>query len=1521
MLPNDYRNNMNHRSSFSSARTTSTSTTLTSAHILDQNQAEIFDGATSQTVPSSMLSFHHPHSFQSNSAFGTYNQQSGNNNESIRGRRTTEADNLLDDADNRSSFNYSQENRLHNENYSKTPSKSREQISNFKFFSEEQVGNAEGSSTLQNLDYNIEWDMVPVYEQNVIRNSRLNSRRSSFQRSHMHSRRGSAESSTSDIVHNQGNYGSFVENQLHNKLDNISGGAHKNHLLDTEQTRAYEAGLSTREQEVPQMYHAFTNSSSDTSKYTTRDRIPYELQNESEEGLDNRSSSNSIGIPSDSSLLSDNDFENANQVEESGYSDYQNKKQNLQHAEYLKPQYHEKFYSDYPPINKFQRFYIAEEDLVIGIAGYKTSKPFYLLYIALCWLTFGMTYLLMRWIPSYKVSFFGIPTELAKSEWVVVESELGDLSIIEIQRAWYNRLLTTILHVPQEVYYDTVGEATDDFNFYHACKANPNIPILISFNYRYISFIYSPVNDFFKTNNNWTDPKWLEIDHIKKGLSNATQEDRIIAFGKNQINLSMKSTIQILFDETLHPFYVFQIFSILLWSIDEYYYYAFCIFLISLISIIDSLMETKKTSRRLAELSAFNCDVRVLRGGFWTNVKSFELVPGDIFEISDPSLALCPCDAILLSGNCIINESMLTGESVPVSKVQATKETIIQLLNDMINSQISNFVSKSFLFNGTKIIRAKVTPGENAALAMVVRTGFSTVKGSLVRSMVFPRPIGFKFYTDSFKYIGFMTIIALFGFLISCIQFLRINLDKKTMILRALDIITIVVPPALPATLTIGISFALSRLKKNGIFCISPTRVNVAGKLDVMCFDKTGTLTEDQLDVLGVHISLPSETENMLSPLIENGYDIFTNFSLKDCNSPSDSRSRDFLISLLTCHSLRHADGELIGDPLDYKMFKFTGWLFEEDFKNKTFHSSYEERYEGELFPENTGIIPAVVYPNSKDPKNKFIEHDSNNFIGILRSFEFMPELRRMSVIVKPSNENLYWSFTKGAPEVILELCNKNTIPSNFDEILYHYTHNGFRVIACAGKMLPKRTWLYSQRVARETVESNLEFLGFVIFENKLKPASQPTLATLQDANIRTLMCTGDNILTAVCMGRESGLVQTSRIYVPSLCTTDYDGGQIIVWNDIDNPEHELDVNTLKPLDDCKDYSLGVSGEVFRIVFRNENNIMIIDEEYKNEILLKASIYARMSPDEKHELMEQLQKLDYCVGFCGDGANDCGALKAADVGISLSEAEASVAAPFTSQVFDISCVLDIIKEGRASLVTSFSCFQYMSLYSAIQFITITILYSRGSNLGDFQFLYIDLFLIVPLAIFMSWSKPYDRLDKKRPSANLVSPKILWPLVISITISLFFQLIPWIYVKNQPWYIKPTIGGDDVVQSSDNTVLFFVSNFQYVIAALVLSVGPPYREPMSKNIGFILDASVSIWISVVLMMINTDSYLGKLLQLTKISSKFKILILLLVTANYFVQLYLPNYVKQIFKKKQSNKKYKNILRSQQCVETV
>lgn len=134
---------------------------------------------------------------------------------------------------------------------------------------------------------------------------------------------------------------------------------------------------------------------------------------------------------------------------------------------------------------------------------------------------------------------------------------------------------------------------------------------------------------------------------------------------------------------------------------------------------------------------------------------------------------------------------------------------------------------------------------------------------------------------------------------------------------RALDLITVVVPPALPATLSIGTSFAVARLRKAGVFCISPSRVNVGGKVNVVCFDKTGTLTEDGLDVLGVRCL--ERSGDLFGELLSDVHDI-----------PLGSAKMSFLHALATCHSLKVINEEVMGDPLDVKMFQFTNWVLEE---------------------------------------------------------------------------------------------------------------------------------------------------------------------------------------------------------------------------------------------------------------------------------------------------------------------------------------------------------------------------------------------------------------------------------------------------------------------------------------------------------------------------------------------------------------------------------------------------------------
>ena len=253
------------------------------------------------------------------------------------------------------------------------------------------------------------------------------------------------------------------------------------------------------------------------------------------------------------------------------------------------------------------------------------------------------------------------------------------------------------------------------------------------------------------------------------------------------------------------------------------------------------------------------------------------------------------------------------------------------------------------------------------------------------------------------------------------------------------------------------------------------------------------------------------------------------------------------------------------------------------------------------------------------------------------------------------------------------------------------------------------------------------------------------------------MMVTGDNLLTAVSVARECGMVgpeQEVAVVEAEEPTEEVDGGERgggVSFRTTERPDRgdrgdgtsraplqslDLDIESgrrpNKDLSTPPPPALAVSGHAWQVVRAHYPHLL-------PTLAVRGVVFARMKPEQKAQLVEEMQvgsqtliisfprllkgpfqNLDYVASFCGDGANDCGALKAAHVGISLSEAEASVAAPFTSRSPDITCVPAVVREGRCALVTSFGVFKYMALYSIIQFVSVLMLYTLKTNLGDWQ---------------------------------------------------------------------------------------------------------------------------------------------------------------------------------------------------------
>ena len=1195
-------------------------------------------------------------------------------------------------------------------------------------------------------------------------------------------------------------------------------------------------------------------------------------------------------------------------------------------------------------------------------------------------------------------------------------------------------------------------------------KSNSMITYLFTF--KLFTYIYNPVSRAFSSVK-------YNIYHTKEEIhslmSNGLKENERIyqksIYGDCDLNFHIDPFLKILFKSSCTFFFAFQIYSIILWNCTEYYAYAALIAGLTVFDLFNDSITTLLNLKSIRKMAKYCIPVTIYKKTSDNNSYeafndlSVNLVPGDVFEIPDNGMAL-PCDCILLSGSVIINEAMLTGESTPIIKNHLPN--IKQNFDEEIDS-------KFFLFAGTKIVQ-KRPQNKKPVIALVYSTGFNTVKGNLIRSILYPLEIESKFEKESTKFIIFMAIVCLIGY-ISVLPFKIIAARKekesvrddayREIAIQGLDLITTAVPPSLPCCLGIGIGIAQRRYKKKGIMCINRNKITSCGRIDVCVFDKTGTLTEDHLNISGF---LPVEahskeninnyinahqinTQNFSSNSVfifdkyyENVMDLsrenYEYYKEKMSNNNIKTRKKElrqlYIECLACCHGITRVEGKLIGDPIDVEMFESTGWEMVEDCEDTNNYDPKIATYvrpkaEKTLTEKLEGLPGFNKDPNNQEIKNRMKDHYE---LGIIRRFDFSSKLQRMSTLVKNLTQDNITCYCKGSPEKIKELCQPKTIPENFIQQLNYYTSRGYRVLAMGSKII-NMDYSHALEISRSFCEKDLIFLGLLIVQNKLKLATNPTLRTLSnDGQIRIRMATGDNILTAVCVGRKSNLIEPNAV-VYSCDIEEEKGEENIIENNMDiiNDSGSSSKNNLGLLDnsnklererdrrrktlkwktvesfqeeeakseendnnnfngrdtflptdierpsflipanfseeDCKienegnqqmikvtkeekksknegqnedeenldvdlehmpfkdeqekEIEIAITGKTFEVLYRlnkkyeeyhNQKNIRneivkndekteslmsidnLMNEEENKELKFKkfhdafrlilkyCSVYARCSPENKTQIVQSLQKESFTVLMCGDGANDCGALKVADVGVSLSTEEASIAAPFTSRTPDISCVIEILKEGKCALVTSLECFKYILLYSIIQFISVTLLILIGSYLSDWEFMASDLFLITPLAVLMPFAPANPKLTYHRPVSSLFSFSIVFSMIMQTICVAFFQIgsnfltnevfkyplfgffrecngefdkfknLDYTDKTDAPWY-NYTIYEEEEEESDEdeeeiyymdcinNSTNFYISFAQYLILAVVFCTGKPFKKNIFFNYSMLI----------------------------------------------------------------------------------
>ena len=320
-------------------------------------------------------------------------------------------------------------------------------------------------------------------------------------------------------------------------------------------------------------------------------------------------------------------------------------------------------------------------------------------------------------------------------------------------------------------------------------------------------------------------------------------------------------------------------------------------------------------------------------------------------------------------------------------------------------------------------------------------------------------------------------------------------------------------------------------------------------------------------------------------------------------------------------------------------------------------------------------------------------------------------------------------------------------------------------------------------------------------------------------------MATGDNIQTAAYIAKQCGLVGYQENLMQVKASMDSLRGEVVIdttWI----PGKALDTElVIEAGEENDNFGVMIEGTSYKII--RDNDPVLFER-----IVNKGVIFARMTPDQKLSLVSELQRQGHVVGMCGDGANDCGALRAANTGVSLSVAESSVASPFTYTEKTIECFPMLMLEGKATLFASFGSFKYQTVYCFTLLSAVMILVWDGQKPSDFGYVFIDIILnILPPLVFGSL-KPNNVLTSDRPQRSLFAFTPLFSIFSFTAIQLMFYLFGRSFVMSQDFYQDFTFNATRIHEPEEShmqVALLSLNTMTYVIAAIIFSSGSPFRK--------------------------------------------------------------------------------------------
>ena len=683
-----------------------------------------------------------------------------------------------------------------------------------------------------------------------------------------------------------------------------------------------------------------------------------------------------------------------------------------------------------------------------------------------------------------------------------------------------------------------------------------------------------------------------KADSSEKGLHAAEASARLTKYGPNKlIEAKKRSSIARFFDQMKDPMILILLAAAALSLITSLYQHenpsdVFIILFVVVLNSVLGVIQENKAEEAIAALKEMTAaKSKVLRDGQIVTIESAGLVTGDVvvLEAGDS----IPADGrIIEEASMKVEEAALTGESVPVTKTAEAME-ISEGAKDVALADRRNMV-----YMGSTVVYGR-------GKAVITGTGMDTEMGKIADALAQAEeeltPLQIKLAQLSKILTKLVLGICLFIFVLGVIKAGRLSMDVMIdTFMLAISLAVAAIPEGLVAVVTIVLSIGVTKMSHRNAVIRRLTAVETLGCAQIICSDKTGTLTQNKMTVVDYA-----------------GHD------------------RDLLAAgmALCCDAeLKITDGteEVVGEPTEAALVAY---------------SSVQNLPKTELVK----LFPRVGEAPFDSGRKMMSTVHKNNDMDAPAGLD--TELDKLIA------RSEYVQFTKGAPDVVLRHCSHiltdHGIEPITEDLAANVKRDNARMAGKALRVLSLAARVYHERptdFSDEALEQELIFVGLTGMIDPIRPEVKAAVAECRTAGIRPIMITGDQLDTAVAIGKDLGIIESAD-----------------------------DAILGAALDDMS------------------------DEELLNKVGTY-SVYARVQPEHKVRIVKAWRARQMVTAMTGDGVNDAPAIKSADIGVGMGITGTDVTKNVADMILaddNFATIVSAVEEGRRIYANIRKCIQFL----------------------------------------------------------------------------------------------------------------------------------------------------------------------------------------------------------------------------------